>query len=80
MISNIMVCNGKYLYKGIEYNNNDLNILLNKLSKKRRIILCSQGIFIKKYNFWQNIDKYIDNKILEDFNNKTESPVSLWNR
>lgn len=71
MISNIVVYNKKYLYKGIEYDNKDLVFLLNKLSKKRKITLCSHNILIKKYHYSGNkIDKYIDNKISEDFTNK----------
>lgn len=67
----VIVYNENYFYKGIEYDNNNLSILLNKLGKKRKIILCSQSILIKKYNYCgSNIDKYIDNKISEDFNNK----------
>lgn len=71
MISNIAVYNEKYLYKGIKYENNSIDILLSKISKKRRIILCSHSILIKKYNYkGNNIDRFIDNKISEDFSNR----------
>lgn len=71
MTSSILVHDRNYYYKGIKYDSSELNILLNKIGKKRRIILCSENIFIKKYNYHgNNIEKFIDNKISEDFNNK----------
>lgn len=71
MISNIAVNDKNYFYKGIEYDNNNLDILLNKISKKRNIILYSQNILIKKYKYIGNsIEKFIDSKISEDFANK----------
>ncbi len=71
MTSSIVVHDRNYYYKGIEYDSSELSILLNKIGKKRRIILCSENIFIKKYNYsGNNIEKFIDDKISEDFNNK----------
>lgn len=71
MISNIAVNDKNYFYKGIEYDNNNLELLLNKISKKRNIILYSQNILIKKYKYFGNsIEKFIDSKISEDFANK----------
>ncbi len=71
MISSIVQYGEKYYYKGIEYSKDDLNLLLNKISKNRRIILCPQSILIKKYTYsGKSIDKFINNKICEDFTNK----------
>lgn len=71
MISNIIVYNKIYFYKDVEYDNNNLDILLNKISKKRNITLYAQNILIKKYKYYgNNIEKYIDSKITEDFTNK----------
>ena len=71
MISNIIVYNNIYFYKDVEYDNNNLDILLNKISKKRNITLYAQNILIKKYKYYgNNIEKYIDSKITEDFTNK----------
>ena len=70
MISTIVVYDEKYYYKGKEYTN-DLKVLLGKINKKIKIILCTENILIKKYNYHINdIEKFIDNKISEDFNNK----------
>lgn len=69
--SSIVVYGEKYYYKGIEYSKSDLKILLNKINKNRRIILCSQNILIKKYEYsGKNIDEYINKRIFEDFTNK----------
>ncbi|MDU5105663.1 hypothetical protein, partial [Clostridium sp.] len=71
MISSIVVCRQRYYYKGIGYSKSDITSLLKKISKNRRIILCPESILIKKYNYSsKNIDKFIDNKIYEDFTNK----------
>lgn len=69
--SSIVVYGEKYYYKGIEYSKSELNILLNKISKNRRIIICSQSILIKKYEYFgKNIHEYINKRICEDFTNK----------
>ncbi len=71
MISNIVVYRQKYYYKGIEFSKSDITSLLTKISKNRRIILCSENILIKKYKCsTKSIDKFISNKIFEDFSNR----------
>ncbi|WP_066893100.1 hypothetical protein [Clostridium nigeriense] len=71
MISKINVYNDKYYYKKIEYNENTVDVLINKLGKKRKVILYCENIFIKKYIYLGNkVEKYIEEKINEDFTNK----------
>ena len=71
LINSIIVYRQRYYYKGIRYSRADIKSLLNKISKNRRIILCPESILIKKYNYSsKSVDKFIDNKIYEDFENK----------
>lgn len=74
MISSIGVYENKYLYKNKEYDKFNVKLLVEELSKKRRIIILSQAIFIKKYRIYNkriNIEKFIEKKIIEDFSDKT---------
>lgn len=74
MISSIGVYENKYLYKNKEYDKFNVKLLVEELSRKRRIIILSQSIFIKKYSIYNkriNIEKFIEKKIIEDFSDKT---------
>lgn len=71
IISKIHVYSDKYYYKNVEYSEETLDILIKNLRKKRKILLYSETIFIKKYNYPDiKIEKYMDDKINEDFKNK----------
>lgn len=71
MISKINIYDDKYYYKKIEYNKNTLDNLLSILKNKRKITLYTEDIFIKKYRYLGNkADKYVEQKINEDFSNK----------
>lgn len=74
MISNIEIYKDKLYFKNIEYDYNTFKTLLEKVDKKRRITIYSEKIFIKKYRYPEEkikIDKYIDNKVTEDFSDKS---------
>lgn len=74
MISNIEIYKDKLYFKNVEYDYNTFKSLLNSINKKIRIIISSEKIFIKKYNYPEEkikIEKYIDNKISEDFSDKS---------
>ena len=63
----------KNYYKGQEYDNYNINLLLEKLGNKRRLLILSQSIFIKKYEILNkriSVDKFIEKKISEDFSDK----------
>lgn len=74
MISNIEIYDDKLYFKNIEYDYNTFKTLLETIDKKRRITIYSEKIFIKKYRYPEEkikIDKYIDNKVTEDFSDKS---------
>ena len=74
MISNIEIYKDKLYFKNIEYDYNTFKTLLETIDKKRRITIYSEKIFIKKYRYPEEkikIDKYIDNKVTEDFSDKS---------
>ena len=74
MISNIEVYKDKLYFENIEYDYNTFKTLLETIDKKRRITIYSEKIFIKKYSYPEEkikIDKYIDNKVTEDFSDKS---------
>lgn len=74
MISNIEVYKDKLYFENIEYDYNTFKTLLETIDKKRRITIYSEKIFIKKYRYPEEkikIDKYIDNKVTEDFSDKS---------
>ncbi|GAA0825605.1 hypothetical protein [Clostridium tertium] len=73
MVNSIGIFNNKYYYKGQEYDNYNINLLLEKLGNKRRLLILSQSIFIKKYEILNkriSVDKFIEKKISEDFSDK----------
>lgn len=71
MINKIFVYEDIYLYKGDEYNKDSVKLLLDKLKYRRKIILMAEDILIKSYNYsGNNVDKFIQDKINQDFNNK----------
>ncbi|WP_291652479.1 hypothetical protein [Clostridium sp.] len=73
MVNSIGIFNNKYYYKGQEYDSYNINSLLEKLGNKRRLLILSQGIFIKKYQILNkriSVDKFIEKKISEDFSDK----------
>jgi hypothetical protein len=73
MSNNIEIYKDKLYFKNIEYDYNTFNLLLNNINKKIRITISSEKIFIKKYSYPEGkirIEKYIDNKISEDFSDK----------
>ena len=74
MISNIEVYKDKLYFENIEYDYNTFKTLLETIDKKRRITIYSEKIFIKKYRYPEEkikIDKYIDDKVTEDFSDKS---------
>lgn len=73
-MQSVAIMKNIYLYKGNEYNNFNIDTLIKKLGRKRNIIILSEQLFIKKYNIEEktNIEKFIDNKILEDFSDKDD--------
>ena len=42
MVNSIGIFNNKYYYKGQEYDNYNINLLLEKLGNKRRLLILSQ--------------------------------------
>ncbi len=71
MISKINVYDEKYYHKKEEYNKRTLVNLLNILKKKRKIVLYSEKIFVKSYEYIGNkFETYVQEKITEDFSNK----------
>ena len=73
MVNSIGIFNNKYYYKGQEYDNYNINLLLEKLGNKRRLLILSQSIFIKKYEILNkriSVDKFVEKKISEDFSDK----------
>lgn len=73
MVNSIGIFNDKYYYNGQEYDNYNINSLLEKLGNKRKLFILSQSIFIKKYKISKkilNIEKIIEKKIAEDFSDK----------
>ena len=73
MVNSIGIFNNKYYYKGQEYDNYHINLLLEKLGNKRRLLILSQSIFIKKYEILNkriSVDKFVEKKISEDFSDK----------
>lgn len=74
MWSNIEIYKDKLYFKNIEYDYYTFKSLLNSISKKIRIIIFSEKIFIKKYIYPEEkvkIEKYIDDKISDDFSDKS---------
>ena len=73
MVNSIGIFNNKYYYKGQEYDNYNINLLLEKLGNKRRLLILSQSIFIQKYEILNkriSVDKFVEKKISEDFSDK----------
>lgn len=73
-MQSVAIMKNIYLYKGNEYNTFNIDTLIKKLGRKRNIIILSEQLFIKKYDIEEktNIERFIDNKILEDFSNKDD--------
>ena len=73
MESIIGINKDKYIFKGKEYNIFNIRDLLSKLNKNRRIIIFNENIFIKKYKIGEkDLEKFINEKIKEDFTNRNE--------
>lgn len=73
MVNSIGIFDNKYYCNGQEYESYNINSLLEKLGSKRRLLILSQQIFIKKYEIYNkriNVDRFIEKKILEDFSDK----------
>jgi len=74
MSSNVEIYKDKLYFKNLEYDYDSIKLLLSRINKKIRITICSEKIFIKKYKYPEEkikIEKYIDNKISEDFSDKS---------
>ncbi len=70
MVNSIGIFNNKYYYKGQEYDNYNINLLLEKLGNKRRLLILSQSIFIKKYEILNkriSVDKFIEKRFQRTF-------------
>lgn len=73
MVNSIGVFDNTYYFKGQEYESYNINSLLEKLGSKRRLLILSQSIFLKKYDISNkrlNLDKFIEKKIEEDFSDR----------
>lgn len=73
MLNSIGIYNNKYYYNGEEYDIFKISSLAKSFGKKRRIIILSEPIFIKRYNISDkkvNIEEFINKKIVEDFSDR----------